>query len=249
MKCLAVLTYWKKNRDGDFDEVDTAVGIEVPEDGAIEDGAIIFTGEASAHFKRFRKADYFGTRAEGAEDIGIVEYRKKDSNGDYDDIAIGVRIDQNSHEDHVSIHSANLILRTTHIPASQANEPARKLEVSDIMVKDDDYDRLPMAGFPMPEGWKGDSPENPNFKALGKLSAPIMRKIEPSGPAFIAYSRRKLKGRTFSEDDRIEALSKVKKIEDNDDGEISEPEDPMMLQRDAKDWKVRHTHTKFKSTH
>lgn len=95
-----------------------------------------------------------------------------------------------------------------------------------------------MAGFPMPEGWKGDSGDNPNFKALGKLSAPVMRKIEPSGPAYLAYARRKLKGRTFSEDDRIEALSKVKKIEDNDDGEISEAEDPMMLQRDAKDWKV-----------
>ena len=95
-----------------------------------------------------------------------------------------------------------------------------------------------MAGFPMPEGWKGDSADNPNFKALGKLSPPVMRKIEPSGPAYLAYARRKLKGRTFSEDDRIEALSKVKKIEDNDDGEISEPEDPMMLQRDAKDWKV-----------
>ena len=101
-------------------------------------------------------------------------------------------------------------------------------------------ENLPMAGFVMPEGWKGDNPENPNFKAIGKLSAPVMRKIEPSGPAYLAYARRKLKGRTFSEDDRIEALSKVKKIEDNDDGEISEPEDPMMLQRDAKDWKVRY---------
>ena len=36
-----------------------------------------------------------------------------------------------------------------------------------------------------------------------------------------------------------EALSKVKKSEDDDDGEISEPEDPMMLAREAKDWKVR----------
>ena len=31
----------------------------------------------------------------------------------------------------------------------------------------------------------------------------------------------------------------MKKVEDDDVGEISEPEDPMMLQRDAKDWKVR----------
>jgi DnaJ family protein C protein 2 len=27
-------------------------------------------------------------------------------------------------------------------------------------------------------------------------------------------------------------------VEDDEDDEISEPEDPMMLQRDAKDWKV-----------
>jgi DnaJ family protein C protein 2 len=30
----------------------------------------------------------------------------------------------------------------------------------------------------------------------------------------------------------------VKKVEEDDEDEISEPEDPMMLQRDAKDWKV-----------
>ena len=30
----------------------------------------------------------------------------------------------------------------------------------------------------------------------------------------------------------------MKKVEDEDAGEISEPEDPLMLQRDAKDWKV-----------
>ena len=31
----------------------------------------------------------------------------------------------------------------------------------------------------------------------------------------------------------------MKKVEDDDTGEISEPEDPLMLQRDAKDWKVQ----------
>lgn len=30
----------------------------------------------------------------------------------------------------------------------------------------------------------------------------------------------------------------MKKVEDDDSGEISEPEDPLMLQRDAKDWKA-----------
>lgn len=122
---------------------------------------------------------------------------------------------------------------------TSTDAPTEAPTSSNNMAKYND-ENLPMAGFVMPEGWKGDNPENPNFKAIGKLSAPVMRKIEPSGPAYLAYARRKLKGRTFSEDDRIEALSKVKKIEDNDDGEISEPEDPMMLQRDAKDWKVRY---------
>ena len=44
--------------------------------------------------------------------------------------------------------------------------------------------------------------------------------------------------RTFSEDERIQAQENVKKVEEDDSGEISEPEDPVMLQRDAKDWKV-----------
>lgn len=50
-------------------------------------------------------------------------------------------------------------------------------------------------------------------------------------------SEQKRHNRTFSEDDRIQAQEKAKKVEDDDDGEISEPEDPMMLSRDAKDWK------------
>lgn len=91
---------------------------------------------------------------------------------------------------------------------------------------------------PLPEGWKGDSEENPNFRALGTLSAPVMRKVEPVGPSFLAWARRKRHGRTFSEDERIQAQAKVKKIEDDDDDEISEPEDPVMLSREAKDWKA-----------
>lgn len=53
----------------------------------------------------------------------------------------------------------------------------------------------------------------------------------------MAFARRKRLGRTFSEDDRIQAQNKVKKVEDEDLGEISEDEDPMMLARDAKDWR------------
>ena len=44
--------------------------------------------------------------------------------------------------------------------------------------------------------------------------------------------------RTFSEDERIQAQENVKKVEDDESGEISEAEDPVVLQRDAKDWKV-----------
>ena len=89
----------------------------------------------------------------------------------------------------------------------------------------------------LPTEWKGDD-GNSNFHSIGSLSPPVMRKIEPYGAAFLAHARRKRHGRTFSEDDRIQALAKVKKTEDSDDGEISEPEDPELLQRDAKDWKV-----------
>ena len=44
--------------------------------------------------------------------------------------------------------------------------------------------------------------------------------------------------RTFSEDEKIEAQNKLKQNENQSDEEISEPEDSMMLSRDAKDWKV-----------
>merc|ERR1711939_979139 len=90
---------------------------------------------------------------------------------------------------------------------------------------------------PPPADWKGDSDANPSFRALSTLSPPVNRKIEPYGAAFLAYARRKRHGRTFSEDDRIQAAAKAKRVEDDDDGEISEPEDPMMLARDAKDWR------------
>jgi DnaJ family protein C protein 2 len=91
--------------------------------------------------------------------------------------------------------------------------------------------------LPLPilaEGWTADK----DFKVVGDLSMPVTREIEPVGPHFLAHARRKRHKRTFSEDERIQAQENVKKIEDDDSGEISEPEDPVMLQRDAKDWKV-----------
>ncbi|KAH8646385.1 DnaJ domain-containing protein [Tricladium varicosporioides] len=87
----------------------------------------------------------------------------------------------------------------------------------------------------LPEGWSGEK----DFKAIGRLSAATQRSIEPVGPHFLAHARRARHKRTFSEDDRIQAQENAKKVEDDDSGEISEPEDPMMLSRDAKDWKAQ----------
>ncbi|KAL2038750.1 hypothetical protein N7G274_008508 [Stereocaulon virgatum] len=85
----------------------------------------------------------------------------------------------------------------------------------------------------LPQGWT----EEKDFKPIGQLSSATQRNIEPVGPHFLAHARRKRHKRTFSEDERIQAQENVKKIDDDDAGEISEPEDPLMLQRDAKDWK------------
>lgn len=86
----------------------------------------------------------------------------------------------------------------------------------------------------LPSGWSAEK----DFKVVSSLSSPVHRSIEPVGAHFLAYARRKRFKRTFSEDERIQAAENVKKVEDQDDGEISEPEDPVMLQRDAKQWKV-----------
>ncbi|UKZ74395.1 hypothetical protein TrVFT333_002062 [Trichoderma virens FT-333] len=87
----------------------------------------------------------------------------------------------------------------------------------------------------LPEGWAADK----DFKAVGKLSGAVQRSIEPVGPHFLAHARRARHKRTFSEDDRIQAQESAKNVEDIDDGEESEPEDPMMLQSQAKDWKTQ----------
>ncbi|KAJ5594639.1 uncharacterized protein N7459_000847 [Penicillium hispanicum] len=85
----------------------------------------------------------------------------------------------------------------------------------------------------LPSGWTGDK----DFKPVGALSAATQRNVEPVGPHFLAHARRKRHHRTFSEDERIQAQQNVKKTEDEEDDDISEPEDPMMLTREAKDWK------------
>nr|POF13274.1 zuotin [Quercus suber] len=87
----------------------------------------------------------------------------------------------------------------------------------------------------LPDGWSAEK----DFKAISAISAPVSRAIEPVGPHFLAHARRKRHKRTFSEDERIQAAESVKKVEQVDDGDISEAEDPMMLQREAKDWKTQ----------
>ncbi|PHH77051.1 hypothetical protein CDD82_3679 [Ophiocordyceps australis] len=87
----------------------------------------------------------------------------------------------------------------------------------------------------LPGGWSAEK----GFKALGALSSGTQRCIEPVGPYFLAHARRARHNRTFSEDDRIQAQENAKKIEDGDESDVSEPEDPMMLQLQAKDWKTQ----------
>ncbi|KAL2111972.1 hypothetical protein VUR80DRAFT_8886 [Thermomyces stellatus] len=85
----------------------------------------------------------------------------------------------------------------------------------------------------LPAGWEADK----DFKPVGQISASTLRSIEPAGPHFLAHARRARHKRTFSEDDRIQAQEKAKKVEDEEVSDISEEEDPLMLQREAKDWK------------
>ncbi|KAI1077778.1 DnaJ domain-containing protein [Whalleya microplaca] len=85
----------------------------------------------------------------------------------------------------------------------------------------------------LPEGWSAEK----DFKPLGAITASTQRTIEPVGPHFLAHARRARHKRTFSEDDRIQAQEKAKNTEKDDDSDVSEPEDPLMLQREAKDWK------------
>lgn len=96
----------------------------------------------------------------------------------------------------------------------------------------------------LPTGWTAEN----NVKVVGQLTQGTERSVEPVGPSFLRHAQRIRHKRTFSEDDRIQALKNVKKVEDEDAGEISEDEDPQMLLRDAKDWKVSFHHNKHNVT-
>lgn len=74
--------------------------------------------------------------------------------------------------------------------------------------------------------------------ASGVLSTPaVSRTLEPVGQYFLAHARRKRHGRTFSEDERIQAEQNVKKVESVEDEEEDEPETAEILKSDPKDWK------------
>lgn len=136
------------------------------------------------------------------------------------------------------------MLRCTHFSPASHSTYILEMAVTQVQLP------LPV----LPEDWSAEK----DFKAIGTLSPATQRNIEPVGPHFLAHARRvrwrssiaialtkkilrklqKRHHRTFSEDERIQAQENVKKVEDDDAGEISEPENPLMLQRDAKDWKV-----------
>lgn len=110
------------------------------------------------------------------------------------------------------------------------------------MVTINNTESLPLPVLPV--DWSAEK----DFKAFGTLSPATLRSIEPVGPHFLAHARRARHKRTFSEDDRIEAQNKATKVEDDDAGDISEPEDPSMLLRDPKDWKVLNMNAPARNT-
>lgn len=62
------------------------------------------------------------------------------------------------------------------LPESPPPEPADMAEVETIP--------------PPPADWKGESEQNPSFRAIASLSPPVHRKIEPYGAAFLAHVRK-----------------------------------------------------------
>jgi hypothetical protein len=145
---------------------------------------------------------------------------------------------QEAHEEIVDLRLASFGIALTDSPPSAVvrnSSPSIILtdplpSVEKMAISTEVYLPLPV----LPQGWTGEK----DFKAIGTVSKATQRSIEPVGPHFLAHARRARHKRTFSEDDRIQAQESVKKVEDDDAGEISEPEDPAMLMRDAKDWKA-----------
>ncbi|ODQ68593.1 DnaJ-domain-containing protein [Nadsonia fulvescens var. elongata DSM 6958] len=87
----------------------------------------------------------------------------------------------------------------------------------------------------LPSGWT--APEA--FASFGSFTAPNKRAVEPVGPAFLAHARRTLHGRTWSEDEKIQAQENVivaDVVEEESEDEEGESEE--LLNHSARDWKT-----------
>lgn len=74
---------------------------------------------------------------------------------------------------------------------------------------------------------------NPNIATSDRV-------LEPVGPGFFAYARRKRHNRTFSEDERHEAEEKAKLIVEEETVDFEyEDVDPDTVNTDPTDWKVK----------
>ncbi|ODV92188.1 hypothetical protein CANCADRAFT_776 [Tortispora caseinolytica NRRL Y-17796] len=75
-------------------------------------------------------------------------------------------------------------------------------------------------------------------KVHGSPSPFVNRKIECAGPFFLSHARRILRGRTWSEDEKIEQAANFVATEETEEDDLGdEPEDPQILQHDPKEWK------------
>ncbi|KAI8605541.1 hypothetical protein EDD21DRAFT_440233 [Dissophora ornata] len=84
----------------------------------------------------------------------------------------------------------------------------------------------------------------------GSISEPILEKIEPVGPQYLAHARRKLFNRTFSEDEEhlakaeadAAAAAKAAQLADDAENMVEfeiEPDHKDDLRRDAREWKTQ----------
>ncbi|KAK9466968.1 DnaJ domain-containing protein [Lipomyces arxii] len=82
-----------------------------------------------------------------------------------------------------------------------------------------------------------DCAEAKTFVSYRSFSPFTPRALEPVGPQYLSHARRALRGRTWSEDERIQAELNVKNVEEEVVSEDEEEEDSAMLSRDPKEWK------------
>ncbi|KAI8363663.1 DnaJ domain-containing protein [Mortierella sp. GBAus27b] len=97
---------------------------------------------------------------------------------------------------------------------------------------------------PPPADWD----RSQDSKQHAAITAPVLAKIEPVGPQYLAHARRQLFNRTFSEDEEhlaneAAALAAANAAQSNEDSENVnfeiEPDHKDDLRRDAKDWKTQ----------